>query len=315
MAQKTFYDVLGVKRDASEKEIKSAFRKLAQKYHPDAGGDENKFKEISEAYETLSDEKKRKEYDQMLMFGGMPGGGAGGAYTYTGGAGAGGWSDIFSSIFNGDGAFGGDWGQGFGGMGGRAANRVRKGEDLTVTIDISAEDAFRGTSQTITYRIPSTGERQTVSVPVPAGAVDGGRVRLKRRGEYGANGGERGDLLVITHVEQHPLFKRDGADVTMTLPVSVYEAALGCEVEVPTPGGGTVRLKIPAGTQSGKTFRFREMGAPDVKRRGRTGALLVKIEVRTPDRLSDDERAALEKLRNADHRDYRANVDRYRAKM
>ena len=119
MAQKTFYDVLGVKRDASEKEIKSAFRKLAQKYHPDAGGDENKFKEISEAYETLSDEKKRKEYDQMLMFGGMPGGGAGGAYTYTGGAGAGGWSDIFSSIFNGDGAFGGDWGQGFGGMGAR----------------------------------------------------------------------------------------------------------------------------------------------------------------------------------------------------
>lgn len=84
---------------------------------------------------------------------------------------------------------------------------------------------------------------------------------------------------------------------------------------VPTPGGGTVRLKIPAGTQSGKTFRFREMGAPDVKRRGRTGALLVKIEVRTPDRLSDDERAALEKLRDADHRDYRANVDRYRAKM
>lgn len=305
MAQKTFYDVLGVKRDASEKEIKSAFRKLAQKYHPDAGGDENKFKEISEAYETLSDEKKRKEYDQMLMFGGMPGGGAG----------AGGWSDIFSSIFNGDGAFGGDWGQGFGGMGGRAANRVRKGEDLTVTIDISAEDAFRGTSQTITYRIPSTGERQTVNVPVPAGAVDGGRVRLKRRGEYGTNGGERGDLLVITHVEQHPLFKRDGADVTMTLPVSVYEAALGCEIEVPTPGGGTVRLKIPAGTQSGKTFRFREMGAPDVKRRGRTGALLVKIEVRTPDRLSDDERAALEKLRDADHRDYRANVDRYRAKM
>lgn len=311
---KNFYDVLGVQRNASDKEIKTAFRKLAQKYHPDAGGDEAKFKEISEAYETLSDPAKRKEYDQMLMFGGIPGAGGGG-YTYSGGAGAGGWSDIFSSIFNGDGAFGGDWGQGFGGMGGRAANRVRKGEDLTVTIDISAEDAFRGTSQTITCRIPSTGERQTVSVPVPAGAVDGGRVRLKRRGEYGTNGGERGDLLVITHVEQHPLFKRDGADVTMTLPVSVYEAALGCEIEVPTPGGGTVRLKIPAGTQSGKTFRFREMGAPDVKRRGRTGALLVKIEVRTPNRLSDDERAALEKLRDADHRDYRANVDRYRAKM
>lgn len=320
MAQKTFYDVLGVKRDASQKEIKSAFRKLAQKYHPDAGGDENKFKEISEAYETLSDEKKRKEYDQMLMFGGMPGAGGpgGGTYTYTGGPGAGGWSDIFSSIFNGDGAFGGDWSQGFGGMGGmggRAANRPRKGEDLTLTIDVTAEDAFRGVTKTVTYRVPSTGEQQTVSVPVPAGAVDGGRIRLKRRGEYGANGGERGDLLVITHVAEHPLFKRKGADVTMTLPISVYEAALGCQIEVPTPGGRTVRLKVPAGTQTGKTFRFKEMGAPDVKHRGRTGALLVTIEVRTPDRLTDAERSAFEKLRAADQRDYRANVERYRAKV
>ena len=315
MAQKTFYDVLGVKRDASEKEIKSAFRKLAQKYHPDAGGDENKFKEISEAYETLSDEKKRKEYDQMLMFGGMPGGGADGAYTYTGGAGAGGWSDIFSSIFNGDGAFGPDWASNIGGMGGRAASRPRKGSDLSLSVDVSAEDAFRGVTHKVTYRIPSTGEQQTITVSVPAGAVDGGKLRYKRRGEYGANGGERGDLVVTTNVAEHPLFKRKGADVTMELPVSVYEAALGCQVDVPTPGGATVRLKVPAGTQDGKTFRFKEMGAPDVKHRGRTGALLVKIAVQVPTGLSADERGALEKLRAADRRDYRAGVDRYRAKM
>ena len=313
---KNFYDVLGVQKNASDQEIKKAFRKLAQKYHPDAGGDEAKFKEISEAYDTLSDPKKRKEYDQMLMFGGIPGSGGGG-YAYAGGAGAGGWSDIFSSIFNGDGAFGSDWASNFGGMGGnaRASSRPRKGSDLSLSVDVSAEDAFRGVTHKVTYRIPSTGEQQTITVSVPAGAVDGGKLRYKRRGEYGANGGERGDLVVTTNVAEHPLFKRKGADVTMELPISVYEAALGCSVDVPTPGGATVRLKVPAGTQSGKTFRFKEMGAPDVKHRGRTGALLVKISVQVPTGLSTDEKAALEKLRASDRRDYRAGVDRYRAKV
>ena len=313
MAQgKTFYDVLGVSKNATDKEIKSAFRKLAVKYHPDAGGDEQKFKEISEAYETLSDETKRKQYDQMLMFGGMPGGGGAG-YGGAGYAGAaGGWGDIFDSIFSGNGAWGSDWGSGFGGnAGGRA--RTRKGGDLSITIDVSADDAFRGTSRTVTYSVPSTGERQTISVTIPAGAVDGGKIRYKRRGEYGANGGERGDLLVTTHVEEHPLFKRKGADVNMEVPVSAFEAALGCTVDVPTPGGKTVRLKIPAGTQSGKKFRFKEMGAPDVKRRGRTGALLVEIKVEVPTNLTGEERAALETLRDADARSYRDKLEQYKA--
>ena len=313
---KNFYDILGVSKNASDKEIKSAFRKLAVKYHPDAGGDEEKFKEISEAYETLSDPKKRKEYDQMLMFGGMPG--AGGAYAggYGNAAGgASGWGDIFDSIFSGNGAWGSDWGAGFGGPAGATAGgrtRSRKGGDLSLTVDVTAEDAFRGVTHKVTYRIPSTGEQQTITVSVPAGAVDGGKLRYKRRGEYGVNGGERGDLVVTTHVEEHPLFKRKGADVTMELPVSMYEAALGCQVDVPTPGGKTVRLKVPAGTQDGKTFRFKEMGAPDVKHRGRTGALLVKIAVQVPTGLSSDERATLEKLRDADARDYREKVNRYR---
>ena len=124
---------------------------------------------------------------------------------------------------------------------------------------------------------------------------------------------ERGDLVVTTHVEEHPLFKRKGADVTMEVPVSVYEAALGCTVDVPTPGGATVRLKVPAGTQTGKKFRFKEMGAPDVKHRGRTGALLVEIKVQVPTNLSDDERDAMAKLREADTRDYREKVNRYKA--
>ncbi len=316
-ATKTFYDVLGVSRDASDKEIKTAFHKLAQKYHPDAGGDEQKFKEISEAYETLSNPDKRKEYDQMLMFGMGGNGPGGGAYTYTGGGQ--GWGDIFDSIFRGEGAFGTDWaqgfgGQGFGGMGGAGRTRSRKGSDLSLSIDVSAEDAFRGVTRKVTYRVPSTGEQQTITVNVPAGAVNGGKLRYKRRGEYGANGGERGDLVITTRVAEHPLFKRKGADVTMELPVSVYEAALGTQIEVPTPGGTAVRLKIPAGTQSGKTFRFKDLGAPDVKHRGRTGALLVTVKVEVPTALTDEERTKLRELEEADTRDYRARVNRFRAK-
>ena len=160
-AGKTFYDILGVSKSASDKEIKSAFRKLAQKYHPDAGGDEAKFKEISEAYETLSDEKKRKEYDQMLMFGGMPG--AGGAYGggYGAGAGASGWGDIFDSIFSGNGAWGSDWGSGFAGAAGAAGagagrSRARKGGDLSLTVDVTAEDAFprQASSRPLRSRCP-----------------------------------------------------------------------------------------------------------------------------------------------------------------
>ena len=198
-----------------------------------------------------------------------------------------------------------------GGFGGRP--RPTRGNDVTIDIDVSAEDAFRGVKRTITFSVPSTGERQTLTVDIPAGAVDGGKMRYKKRGEYGTNGGERGDLLVVTRVAEHPLFKRKTADVTMGLPISIYEAALGCEVDIPTPAGSTLRLKIPAGTQTGKKFRFKGMGAPDVKRRGHTGALYVVVKVQVPTNLSDTERATLEKLRSADTRSYRDKVDRYKA--
>ena len=315
-SNRNFYDVLGVQKNASEDEIKKAFRKLAVKYHPDNGGDENKFKEISEAYETLSNPDKRREYDQLLMYGGIPGQGAAGG-AYAGGAAGVNIGDILNSMFSGNGAFTNDWGQGFSSpFGGGAAGgrqRSRRGDDLSLTVDVSAEDAFRGVTHKVTYRIPSTGEQQAIAVSVPAGAVDGGKLRYKRRGEYGINGGERGDLVVTTHVEEHPLFKRKGADVTMELPISIYEAVLGCSVDVPTPGGATVRLKVPAGTQTGKKFRFKEMGAPDVKHRGKTGALLVKVVVKVPTALSDEERTSLEHLRDADKRDFREKVERFRA--
>lgn len=314
--KRNYYDILGVKRDATQDDIKKAFRKLAAKYHPDAGGDEEKFKEVSEAYTTLSDAEKRKEYDQLLMFGGIPGadfGGSGGrnrgGYTYTGGAD---WSDIFENIRNGDGAFGGfDFSSIFGGQSGSGArsNRPVKGGDLTMSIEVTADEAFKGAQRKVSYTIPSTGEKQTLTVKVPAGAVDGGKLRYRGRGEYGANGGARGDLVITTKVEEHPLFKRDGADVRMELPISVYEAALGASIDVPTPDGATCRLKIPAGTQDGKTFRFRDLGAPNVKRAGSKGALFVTVRVKVPTRLSAKEREALEALRDADGREYRKDVE------
>ena len=317
MAGKNYYDILGVKRDATQDDIKKAFRKLAAKYHPDAGGDEAKFKEVSEAYTTLSDANKRKEYDQLLMFGGIPGadfGGSGGrnrgGYTYTGNGGD--WSDIFENIRSGDGAFGGfDFSTIFGGQpgGGARANQPTKGGDLTMTIEVSADEAFKWTQRKVTFTVPSTGEKQSLTVKVPAGAVDGGKLRYRGRGEFGVNGGERGDLVITTKVAEHPVFKRDGADVRMELPISMWEAALGAEVDVPTPDGTTCRLKVPAGTQDGKTFRFRDLGAPNVKRKGVRGALFVTVRVKVPTRLTSDERKALEALRDADTRTYREDVE------
>jgi curved DNA-binding protein len=312
MATKNFYDILGVSRDASQDEIKKSFRKLAQKYHPDAGGDEQKFKEISEAYETLSNPEKRKEYDQILMFGGIPGadfggdGGRGRAYGYSDMGGVD-FSDIFSGFGGGGGSsdFGGfDFSSIFGG----GAQRPVKGSDLTLTINVTAKEALTGAERKVSFRIPSTGEEQTLNVKIPAGAVNGGKLRYRKRGEYGSNGADRGDLVITTVVEEHPVFKRDGADIRMELPVSMYEAALGATVDVPTPEGKTVRLKIPKGTQDGKTFRFKDLGAPNVKKKGQKGALLVTVKVQIPTRLSKEERTALEQAQEADKHDWRKDL-------
>ncbi|MBE6479855.1 MAG: J domain-containing protein [Olsenella sp.] len=313
--QRNYYDVLGVKRDATQDEIKKAFRKLAQKYHPDAGGDPEKFKEVSEAYTTLSDEKKRREYDQLLMFGGIPGADFGGNGRGRGYANYGGGVD-FSDIF-GSGGFGGfDFSTIFGGQPGAGSPRPQKGSDLTLTVDVSAEEALTGTSRKVTYKVPSTGEEHVLTVKVPAGANDGSKLRYHGRGEQGRNGGTRGDLVVTTHVAEHPLFKRDGADVRVEVPISAFEAALGTKVEVPTPlptpeGKTSIRVTVPAGTQDGKTFRFRDLGAPNIKRKGSKGALFVTIRVKVPTKLSAKEKEALGALRDEDARDYRSDVEKY----
>ncbi len=307
MADKNYYDILGVKRDASPDQIKKAFHKLAQKYHPDAGGDEAKFKEISEAYDTLSDEEKRRTYDQFLAFGGIPGAGRG--YSSYG-QGSVDFQDILNSIRNGEGAFGGfDFGSFFNQQPRGRSPRPAKGGDLTLHVDVTAQESFEGVTRKVTYKVPSTGETQSITVKVPAGAVDGGRLRYRGRGEYGTAGGPRGDLVVVTRVAEHPVFKRDGADVNVALPISVYDAALGCEVTIPTPAGKKIKLKVPAGVQTGKRFRFKDMGLPNVRRKGSTGAMYVTVEVRTPTRLASREREQLTQLRDADNRTYRKEID------
>lgn len=303
-----YYKILGVPRSASQDEIKKAFRKLARKHHPDAGGDETKFKEINEAYEVLSDEKKKQLYDQygtanenQIPWGGAGGyggyddifgGAGGGTYTYTTGGGGGfadiDWSDILNSIRSGDGAFGSDWDFG--------VNRARKGQDMSVTLDVTFDEAFNGTTKKVTIRIPGKSEADTIEVKVPQGARDGGRLRYKGRGGLGENGGPAGDLLITTRIKQHPYFKRDKADVIIDLPISVAEAALGTSVVVPAPDGTKVRVKIPAGTQDGKVLTIKGKGAKDIKQKNADafGSLKIKVQVEVPTNMNEEQKEAME---------------------
>ncbi|WP_311444161.1 DnaJ C-terminal domain-containing protein [Fannyhessea vaginae] len=317
MAQRSYYDILGVPKSATDQDIRRAFRKLAAKYHPDAGGDEKKFKEISEAYTTLSDKNKRREYDQMLQFGGIGGsgfgsyasGGRGSSYAYT--ANMGNWNDVFTNIRNGNGAFSDfDFSSIFGNAAGSSGytQRSAKGRDLTLSLTLSAQQAYNGCTQRVRFTIPSTKESQTLEVKVPAGAQNGGKLRYRGRGEYGIGTGERGDLVITTSVSDDPLFHRDGADVHMELPISIYEAILGAHIDIPTPDGTELRLKIPAGTQDGKTFRFKDLGACVPKKKGARGSLFVSVRVKIPTYLSAKERETFERLRDNDMQDYRKDV-------
>lgn len=296
-SNKSYYDILGVGKSASQDEIKKAFRKLAQKYHPDAGGDEEKFKQINEAYAVLSDPQKKAQYDRFGTVDGNPfagyGGYGGGGNPFGGAGGAGfNWSDIFGNMANGDGAFGSNWDF--------HVNRAVKGKDLQASISLSFDEAFKGCSKKVSIRIPSTGETETVTVNVPAGAVDGGKMRFRGKGEFGIDGGPRGDLLVITRLAEHPLYERDGANVVMRLDVSIAEAALGASIVVPTPDGSMVKMRVPAGSQDGATLRVKGKGAPYLKGKGTgNGDLLIKVHVNVPKTLTAEQKAALEAFRDA----------------
>lgn len=310
-----YYKTLGVPRTATTDEIKKAFRKLARKYHPDAGGSEAKFKEINEAYEVLSDDKKRKLYDQYgtANENQIPRGWGGGAVNMDdifGGAGGasgfGSWADILESIRRGEGAFGTNWdfnGSG-GGFGGRQP-RPRKGQDMNVTLNVTFEEAYTGTEKRVTVRVPGRTDSETFTVKVPAGAVDGGRLRFRGKGAPGENGGQAGDLLVTTRIEPHPYFKRDGADVLIDVPVNVAEAALGASVVVPAPDGTKVRVKVPAGTQDQTVMSVRGKGAPRVKGSG-NGDLKITVKVQVPKTMNQAQKQAMEAFLQASPDDVRS---------
>lgn len=294
MAKKDFYSVLGVPRTAQPDELKKAYRKLAMKYHPDKNpGDkkaEETFKEITEAYEVLSDPKKREMYDQYGFSSGAQGfpGGGGGFSGAAGGFDNESFQDIFGDIF----------GDVFGGRGGFRHSGVRKarGADLRYTLNISFEESATGTDKTISFLRQRNGREETskLSVKVPAGVKQGQRLKLGQEGDGGSNGGPAGDLYVIVNIQEHAVFDRNEDDVLLNLPISFVDVILGSEVEVPTLTGKAL-IKVPAGTASGKVFRLKGKGFPHVGGFG-SGDMLVTVMVDTPSSLTSKQRDLLEEL-------------------
>ena len=370
--EKDFYSILEVSPDASQDEIKRAYRKLAQKLHPDANpGDktaEERFKDVSEAYSVLSDPEQRKEYDQVRRLA------SSGAFS-GGGFGPGGFGDFggqqvrvedLSDLFGGLGGLG----DLFGGGRARARGPIR-GSDTTADLTISFDESYTGVTTTLQVRgqaacsncggtgaeppsrpvtCPTCGgtgsvarnqgffsfsepcpqcrgagvliedpcrvcrgsgvevRTRSIRVRIPAGVKDGQTIRIPGKGEPGRHGGPAGDLLVKVHVTPHPIFGRSGDNLTITVPISYAEAALGTKLTVPTMNG-PVKIKVPAGTPSGKVFRIKGRGFPT--RRGKTGDLLARVEIQVPNRLSKDEKQLLEQLAATDTTDMRSHLEAF----
>jgi molecular chaperone DnaJ len=365
--EKDYYKTLGVSSTADQKEITKAYRKLARSSHPDANpGDtsaEERFKEISAAYDVVGDAAKRKEYDEVRAMGPMMGGGGrggpGGFTFQQDGGGFDGLGDLLGNLFGGGARRGG---------GGTRGPGPQRGTDLETELHLSFVDAVQGLTTTVHLTSEATcstchgsgakpgtapvtctnchgrgivddnqgmfsfsspcpvcggrgsvvtdpcptcrgtgSERRPreVKVRIPAGVTDGSRIKLKGRGGPGRNGGPPGDLYVVCRVAPHELFKVRGDDLTLTVPVTFAEAALGADITVPTIDGTPVRLRIPAGTRSGRTFRVKGRGVPKSKR---TGDLLVTVEVAVPAKLSPAERKAVEALAAAGTESPRAHL-------
>jgi len=296
--EKDFYAVLGVSKDVSEADLKKTYRKLARQHHPDSNpGDtvaESRFKEISEAYSVLSDSALRAEYDQIRAMGS-------GARFTSGGTGSEGFDDIFRGFGRGGKASasdfddilgnlfgGGRFGQpsgGYGGLGGPS-----QGGDITANTTLDFLTAIRG--DTVSLRMADGRE---VKVKVPAGVSDGQKIRLKGKGQPSPDGGEAGDLVITVTVRPHPVFARDGINLRVDVPVTFPEAALGATIEVPTLDGEAVRLKISAGTPSGRVLRVKGKGVTTAKG---TGDLLAEVVIAVPDNLPTAAIDALEAYAN-----------------
>jgi molecular chaperone DnaJ len=312
--EKDLYALLGVAEDADGKTITRAYRQLARELHPDTHPDdpaaEERFKEITAAYDVIGDPDKRAEYDEFRRAvaggarpGGWPGGGRGTGFD-------GGDNGTWTWFRTGDpqGPNGESWesftfdptdfddllGSMFGGGTRKRADSPRRGADLEATLDLGFEDAVRGLTADVTINGPDG--LRTFKVRVPAGVADGQRIRLPGKGGPGANGGPSGDLYAVVRVGQHPVFKRNGRDLTVEAPVSWPEAVLGTEIDVPTLDGPTVRVRVPAGTPHGRTLRVRGRG---VRTADGTGDLLVGIRVTVPDQLTDQQRSAVEAVAEA----------------
>jgi DnaJ-class molecular chaperone len=329
MEFKDYYATLGVPKTATEKEIKQAFRKMARKYHPDVNpGDksaESRFKEINEAYEVVGDPEKRKKYDELgsnwkMYEQAQRAGGSAGAQGFDpnawnfnwGGGGQGGsggqgnyrtmtademrdlfgnedpFSDFFHAFFSGGGE------PEMRGRGSRAGSRARQGRDVEHTIDLSLEDAYKGSTRRLSLK--HDGQSRTVDVRIPAGVGEGSRVRVAGEGEQGAGGASSGDLYLRVHMTPDSRFERKGQDLHAKVRVPVTTAVLGGEAEVPNLGGKPLRLKIPAGTQNGQVFRLKGHGMPLVGKPGEHGDLYATVEAELPRQLTPEERGHYEAL-------------------
>lgn len=304
MEFKDYYNILGVNEDASKSEIKSAYRKLARKYHPDVSDDENaedRFKEISEAYEVLKGDEKRAEYDQLRRYG-HSGGGFEPPPGWESGAGfsSGGFtdadsrdfSDFFESIFGGMGDMGGGFrqqrGQGF----------AMRGEDMHHQLSLLLEEAYHGCDKSIALTMPEPGpdgrvqrRERNLRVKVPAGVRDGQNIRLKGQGGAGIGNGPAGDLYLEIRIAPHPHFRLDGGDLYLTLPITPWEAALGASIQVPTMDGKAT-MKIPASSREGQKLRLRGKGMPGKNR----GDQYVVLQIAMPPKQTDKSRELFQAL-------------------
>lgn len=298
MEYKDYYKILGVERGASETDIKKAFRKLAHKYHPDVSKEkdaEAKFKDVNEAYQTLSDPEKRAAYDQLGQrrdgsnFEPPPGWGG------FGGAGASG----FGGFDFGDSGF--DFSDLFSHMGASRARQPEAGEDLNAEVQITQEQAFNGTTVSLSLREPEAGAdgrvrhvTKTLEVKVPAGTISGQRMRLAGKGGPGYNGGPNGNLYITINISEGGRFRVDGRDVYLTVPLAPYEAVLGTEAVIPTLSGGKISVKVPAGAKAGQKIRIAGKGFPNKK--GAAGDMYLVISIVVPPAPTEEEKELYKRL-------------------